>query len=122
MNAQFYRKLMILAALAVGSGLYAADQAADAAAAAKAVADKAAAAKAAATATKQDQEKFNAQASKLLATREALKNQLKTATEEQKKAIAEKLKELGTAELEMGKQMRDEFRKLRQAQGAPGRN
>lgn len=112
MNARFLRKLVVLAALAVGSGLFAADAAANAA--------KAAATKAASEAAKKDTEKFNTQRDKILANREALTKQLKDATEEQRKEIFKKMKDLEDAQTEMSRQIRDEFRKLRGSTGTSG--
>ncbi len=117
MNLRSLHKLFALAALVAGSGLYAAD-----AADAKAAADKAAATKAAAESTKKDEAKFNAQRDKMLASREALAKQLKNATEEQRKAILDKMKDLDDQQRELNKQFRDEFRKLLRSQGTPGRN
>lgn len=116
MNARFLRSLLIATALAVGTSVYAADSAGDA----KAAADKAKAA--AAEAAKKDQEKFNAQATKMIAAREALAKQLKDATDEQRKVIFQKMKELQDQERELNKQFRDEFRKQLNRQGTPGRN
>lgn len=116
MNARFLRLLIVAAALTAGSGVYAADAAGDA----KAAADKA---KAAATdAAKKDQEKFNTQAAKMIASREALAKQLKDATDEQRKVIFQKMKDLDDQQRELNKQFRDEFRKLLRSQGTPGRN
>jgi hypothetical protein len=111
------RKLMLLAAawVAVIGGAFAADAQTPAPAAAAAAKDSAK--------TKGDlqmlMQQFNARRDALLATHEALLNQLKTATAEQRKAILEKMasdqKELMDAQRAMAKQMRDELRKLRQA-------
>jgi len=60
---------------------------------------------------------FSARRDTLMANREALLNQLKTATAEQKKAILAKMaaeqKDLIDSQRAMAKQIRDEMRKLR---------
>src|SRR6187402_2226795 len=122
MNLRSLHKLFALAALAVGSSLYAADTGEAKAAADKAAADKATATKATAEATKKDEAKFNAQRDKMIASREALSKQLKNATEEQRKAIFDKMKDLVDQQRELDKQFRDEFRKVLRSQGTPGRN
>lgn len=70
-------------------------------------------------------DQFNTKRDTILADREALLNQLKNATEEQKKAILEKMqaqqKDLVEAQRALGKQIRDEMRKLRQTSPGPGR-
>lgn len=69
---------------------------------------------------------FNARRDTMLADREALMNQLKNATAEQRKAILEKVqaqeKDLLDQQRALGRQIRDEMRKLRQtAPAGPGR-
>lgn len=68
---------------------------------------------------------FNAQRDSLLADREALLNELKNATGEQKKAILDRMETMQKDRLEaqraLGKQIRDEMRKLRQSSTTPGR-
>jgi hypothetical protein len=70
-------------------------------------------------------DQVNAQSAKMLADRQALLNQLKGATEEQRKAILEKLKaqekDLLDAQRALGKQIRDDLRKLRPTQPPGGR-
>lgn len=65
-------------------------------------------------------DQFSAKRDTLIADRQALVNQLKGATADQRKAILEKMqaqeKELVDAQRALGKQMRDEFRQLRQDQ------
>lgn len=67
-------------------------------------------------------EQFNAKRDAMMAERQALLNQLKGATEDQRKAILEKMqaqmKDLLEAQRALGKQTRDEIRKLRQSQTA----
>ena len=69
-------------------------------------------------------DQFNAQRDTVIADRQALIDQLKNATAEQRKAILEKMqaqqKDLLDAQRTLGKQMRDELRKLRQSQPASG--
>ena len=63
-------------------------------------------------------QQFNHRRDSLVANHDALVNQLKTATAEQKKAILEKMaaeqKDLLDTQRAMAKQIRDEMRKLRQ--------
>jgi hypothetical protein len=71
-------------------------------------------------------QQFNTRRDAIIADREALLNQLKSATEEQRKALLEKMqsqqKDLVDAQRALAKQIRDEMRKLRQAApGGPGR-
>jgi hypothetical protein len=67
---------------------------------------------------------FSAKRDTLIADRQALVNQLKGATAEQRKAILDKMqaqeKELVDAQRALGKQLRDDLRKLRQDQLATG--
>ena len=67
---------------------------------------------------------FSAKRDTLIADRQALLNQLKGATAEQRKAILEKMqaqeKELVDAQRALGKQLRDDLRQLRQDQVATG--
>lgn len=64
---------------------------------------------------------FNSKRDSMLADREALLNQLKNATEEQRKAILDKIKAEQKDRIEeqraLGKQIRDEMRKLKPAAG-----
>ena len=86
------------------------------------------AAKLAGTAQSTDVQKlinqFSAKRDALIADRQALVNQLKGATAEQRKAILDKMqaqeKELVDAQRALGKQLRDDLRKLRQDQLATG--
>jgi cytochrome c556 len=115
MNAKIINKLMAAAFLVACTSLFAADASStkqEAASAGKTVAP---------AAVKKDMEKFNAQRDAMLADRQALVNQLKTATDEQRKVILEKMKELGDAQRELSKQIREDLRKLRQGQGSSGR-
>jgi hypothetical protein len=68
---------------------------------------------------------FNSQRDAMLANREALLSQLKNATEEQKKALLEKLdaqqKDLLDQQRALGRQIRDEMRKLKQVTPATHR-
>ncbi|MCX6954099.1 MAG: hypothetical protein NTV51_18270 [Verrucomicrobia bacterium] len=107
MNAKMLNKLIVAAALAVGTGLFAAD-------APSKPDDKSKAAATASADTKKDAEKFNAQRDAMLADREALTKQLKAATAEQRKAIMEKLKDMDAAQRELSKQVTEDLRKLRQ--------
>jgi hypothetical protein len=72
-------------------------------------------------------EQFKARRDSLLADRQALLNQLKNATEDQRKAILEKLqnqqKDLIDQQRALGKQIRDEMRRMRERvpSGGPGR-
>ncbi len=63
-------------------------------------------------------DQFSARRDTILAEREALLNQLKTATAEQKKAILDKMqaqqKDLIDAQRALGRQIRDEMRQLKQ--------
>jgi hypothetical protein len=71
-------------------------------------------------------DQFSARRESLLADRQALLNLLKNATADQKKAIMEKVeakqKELLDQQRALGRQIRDELRKMKQASPAgPGR-
>jgi len=122
MNVRLPNKSLAIAAfLAASTGLFAADPAASAPA--KPVADVAAPAKVEKllpTDVKKITEKFSAQRDAVLADRQALLDQLKTATAEQRKAIIEKMqaqqKDLLDAQRALGKQIRDDLRQLRQSQ------
>jgi cytochrome c556 len=115
MNATNLNKLIAATVLVACTSLFAADTS-------PTKQDSPSAAKSAAPAdVKRDMEKFNAQRDAMLADRQALVNQLKTATDEQRKVILEKMKELGDAQRELSKQIREDLRKLRQGQGASGR-
>ena len=107
-------QLIAATALAVGSSLFAADASSNPPAPAKPTVP-------ASREVKKDIEKFNSQRDAMLAERQALINQLKNATDEQRKSILEKMKELGEAQRELSKQIRDDLRKFRQGQGSPGR-
>jgi hypothetical protein len=110
MKATLLNKLIVTAALAAAGSLYAAD------APAGKPADKPVtkAQSPAVGDVKKDVEKFGAQRDTMLAERQALINQLKTASEEHRKAILEKMKALGDAQRELSKQLRDDLRKQRQ--------
>lgn len=64
-------------------------------------------------------EQFNAKREATIAERQALLNQLKSATEQERKAILEKLqtqqKDMLEAQRALGKQIRDDMRKQREA-------
>lgn len=107
MNAKMLNKLIVAAALAVGTGLFAADTPSKSDEKSKTTATTSAA-------TKKDAEKFNAQRDAVLAQREALTKQYQTATAEQRKAIMEKLKDIDGAQRELSKQVKEDLRKLRQ--------
>lgn len=70
-------------------------------------------------------DQFNAKRDSMLADRQQLLNQLKSATAEQRKEILEKMqqqqKDLLDAQRALGKQIRDDMRKLRQSVPGPGR-
>ena len=121
MIARMLTKLIVAAALTVCSGLVAADAPAGPASGPKPADRSQAKAAAASGDVKKDMEKFSSQRDAMLAERQALINQLKNATEEQRKAILEKMKEMGDAQRELSKQIRDDLRKLRQGSGSPGR-
>jgi len=106
MNAKMLNKLIVVAALAVGTGLFAAD--------APSKPDEKSKTTATSADTKKDAEKFNAQRDAVLAQREALTKQYQTATAEQRKAIMEKLKDIDGAQRELSKQVKEDLRKLRQ--------
>lgn len=69
-------------------------------------------------------EQFKSRRDAVLADRQALLNQLKNATEDQKRAILEKMrtrqKDLIDEERALGKQIRDEMRRLRDTVPAAG--
>ena len=96
MHGTMLNKLIVAAALAVCSGLYAADASNPPPSSAKPAADSAT--KSAAGEIKKDKEKFNSERDRVLAEHQALMNQLKNATDEQRKAILEKMKEIGDAQ------------------------
>jgi len=112
------RKALFLATalVAVGNIAFAADPAAPA--------SKSATATAPTVDLQNLMQQFNARRDAYLANREALLNQLKSATEEQKKAILAKMaadeKDLKDAQRAMAKQMRDEMRKQLRATPPPG--
>jgi len=115
MNATILNKLIAATLLVACTSLFAADTP-------PTKQDAGSAAKVAAPAdVKKDMERFNVQRDAMLADRQVLVNQLKSATDEQRKVILEKMKELGDAQRELSKQIREDLRKLRQAQGSSGR-
>lgn len=71
-------------------------------------------------------QQFATRRDSMLADRQALLNQLRNATAEQRKAILEKMesqqKELLEAQRALGKQIRDDMRKLRMSLPGPGRH
>lgn len=71
-------------------------------------------------------QQFNLRRDSLLSDRQALLNQLKSATAEQRKEILQKMeaqqKDLLEAQRALGKQIRDDMRKLRQSATGPGRH
>ena len=120
MKASSLKKPFLVAVLAASVGLCAAQTTSPAPPAVKPadVAKSVGAAKAADVQKLIDQ--FSAKRDTLIADRQALVNQLKGATADQRKAILEKMqaqeKELVDAQRALGKQLRDELRKLRQDQ------
>lgn len=70
-------------------------------------------------------DQFNAKRDAMIANRQAMLDQLKNATAEQKKAILEQMqaqqKDLLETQRALGRQIRDELRKLRQSQPVGGR-
>lgn len=70
-------------------------------------------------------DQFNAKRDAMIANRQAMLDQLKNATADQKKAILEQMqaqqKDLLEAQRALGRQIRDELRKLRQSQPVGGR-
>jgi hypothetical protein len=113
--------LLVAAFAAVGVGVRAADAPAKPTANAPAVAkpDKPAPAD-----VQQAIDQFGAKRDTMIANRQALLDQLKNATAEQKKAILDQMqaqqKDLLDAQRALGRQIRDELRKLRQSQPAGG--
>jgi len=69
-------------------------------------------------------EQFNVKRDAMIADRQAMLDQLKNATADQKKAILDQMqaqqKDLLEAQRALGRQIRDELRKLRQSQPAGG--
>jgi hypothetical protein len=69
-------------------------------------------------------DQFGAKRDAMIANRQALLDQLKNATAEQKKAILDQMqaqqKDLLDAQRALGRQIRDELRKLRQSQPSGG--
>ena len=119
-KASSLNKLFLVAVLAASVGLCAAQTTPSTPPAVK-PADVAKAAGAAQSADVQKLvDQFSAKRDTLIADRQALVNQLKAATADQRKAILDKMqaqeKELVDAQRALGKQLRDEFRKLRQDQ------
>ena len=120
MKASSLKKLLLAAVLAASVGLCAAQTPPSTPPAVK----PADAAKAAGASQPADVQKlidrFSAKRDTLIADRQALVNQLKGATADQRKAILEKMKaqekELVDAQRALGKQLRDDLRKLRQDQ------
>ena len=124
MKASSLKKLFVAAVLAASAGLCVAQTNPSTPPAVKA-ADVAKAAGASQSADVQKLvDQFSAKRDTLIADRQALVNQLKGATADQRKAILEKMqaqeKELVDAQRALGKQLRDEMRKLRQDQLAVG--
>jgi hypothetical protein len=123
-NASSLKKSFLVAVLAASVGLCAAQTTSSAPPAVKPadVAKLAGAPQSAVVQKLVDQ--FSAKRDTLIADRQALLNQLKGATAEQRKAILEKMqaqeKELVDAQRALGKQMRDDLRKLLQNQPAAG--
>ena len=121
MKASSLKKLLLVAVLAASVGLCAAQTTPPPPPAVK-PADIAKAAGAAQSADVQKLiDQFSAKRDTMIADRQALVNQLKAAaTADQRKAILEKMqaqeKELVDAQRALGKQLRDELRKLRQDQ------
>lgn len=70
-------------------------------------------------------DQFKTGRDKMLADRQAFLDQLKNATGEQRKQIVEKMqaweKDMMESQRALGKQIRDEMRKLRQSTPGPGR-
>ncbi len=115
MKATLLNKLIVAAAIAVVSDLYAADGPVSPTDPRKPAEKPVAKAQPpAAGDVKKDVEKFSAQRDTMLAERQALLNQLKTASDEHRKAILEKMKELSETQRELSKQLRDDLRKQRQ--------
>ena len=118
-----------VALCALGAGLRAADSAPakDAKPTAPAPTAAAAAKDAAASAANVQKlmQQFNTKRDAMIANRDALAAQLKSATEAEKKAILDKMetqqKELLEVQRALGKQIRDEKRKLRPSATPPGR-
>ena len=109
MKARFCFTLLFVAAfLVVSGGLRAAETKAE-----KPAAD-----------VKSAMEQFNAKRDAMLKDRQALVDQLKNATAEQRKAILDQMqaqqKDLLETQRALGRQIRDELRKLRQSQPAGG--
>jgi hypothetical protein len=121
MKASSLKKPFLVAVLAASVGLCAAQTPPSTPPAVK-PADVAKAAGAAQSADVQKLvDQFSAKRDTMIADRQALVNQLKAAaTADQRKAILDKMqaqeKELVDAQRALGKQLRDEFRKLRQDQ------
>jgi hypothetical protein len=119
-KASSLKKLLLAAILAASVGLGAAQTTPSTPPAVKPadVAKVAGAAKSADVQKLVDQ--FSTKRDTLIADRQALVNQLKGATADQRKAILEKMqaqeKELVDAQRALGKQLRDELRQLRQDQ------
>lgn len=100
--------LLIASALAAGAGMASAQSNDGARASAPAAAD-----------VRKAMEQFNAKRDATLASRQELMNQLKGATEQERKIILEKLqaqqKELLETQRALGKQIRDDMRKQRES-------
>ena len=119
MKRLFLQPLLATAIFAGTAGAFGAE--------ATAVSAEKASAKAAAPAPADVQkliEQFNAQRDSVIADRQALLNQLKNATADQRKAILEKLqaqqKDLVEAQRALGKQIRDDLRNLRPTSAPSG--
>ena len=119
MKSRFATTPLFLAAwLAVGVGLRAADQPA------KSAAPAAKTDKPAPTEVQKAMDQFSAKRDAMIADRQALLDQLKNANAEQRKAILGRMqaqqKDLLEAQRALGRQIRDDLRKLRQSQPAGG--
>lgn len=114
------RRMVLVALLASGAGAMAA-QTGDGGAA---VREKAQTARATSADLQKLVQQIGSQREKMIADHEALAKQLKDATDEQRKAIMEKMQEqkkaFEAAQSALHKQIRDEQRRLRQA-GVPGK-
>lgn len=112
-----FRRLIPVAVIAIGAGVWAVPGAGAASAAD-------AAQKPAASDMQKLMSQINSQREKMIADHEALAKQLKDATDEQRKAILAKMyeqkKEFEAAQSALHKQIRDEQRRQRQSAG-PGR-
>lgn len=108
MTLRTTKLLLIASALAAGAGMASAQSNDGARAGAPAAAD-----------VRKAMEQFNAKRDAALAVRQELLNQLKSANEQERKAILEKLqaqqKELLETQRALGKQIRDDMRRQRES-------